>query len=256
MVQLQYANWLQFPKDWYLPSHAHDHHELIVIHAGAMTAKVGTTETVHARAGHTLLYRSGVPHEESAVGNVALKMVCISFTGTLDGDCENDLLANDPRGRARYLSAWLSELQAGPRSTASLGSGNALLSALLSDRHTSLRIGGTLVQRVQAYVSEHLHEQLTLARLADFVGLSPYHFARGFRATAGIPPMAFVRLRRIESAQVLLANPSIPLRVIASLVGFRDEFELSRVYKRVTGSSPRAGCKTTRFPPQRPRASR
>jgi transcriptional regulator GlxA family with amidase domain len=45
---------------------------------------------------------------------------------------------------------------------------------------------------------------------------------------------------RVERARVLLLTTSMPLRAIAPLVGFRDEFQLSRVFRQVAGHPPSA----------------
>jgi AraC-like DNA-binding protein len=51
--------------------------------------------------------------------------------------------------------------------------------------------------------------------------------------------MRFLREARVEAARDMLARTDQPLRVIAPQVGFADEFQLSRVFKRVTGRSPK-----------------
>jgi AraC family transcriptional regulator len=42
---------------------------------------------------------------------------------------------------------------------------------------------------------------LTLEQLAAVAGLSPYHFARQFKAATGLPPHQYVVARRVERAQ-------------------------------------------------------
>jgi transcriptional regulator GlxA family with amidase domain len=52
--------------------------------------------------------------------------------------------------------------------------------------------------------------------------------------------MAFVRRARIDAARALLQSTPLPLRAIAQRVGLSDAYELSRIFKRVTGIAPSA----------------
>src|SRR5262249_11998892 len=60
------------------------------------------------------------------------------------------------------------------------------------------------LRRVQLFVEANLHRPIRLQDLAARAALSPYHFARAFRTSAGATPRAFVESRRIERAKRLL----------------------------------------------------
>lgn len=238
-IRLRHAGQLRFPPDWTMGMHAHsDFHELIVLYGGALEVRIHDGPRYVGEAGQTFLYRRGVPHEEYSIGDEPIRMVCISFVGDLPRASEPDVIVSDTLGRARSLAAWMAELCA-DASRPDTAARDALMVALLSDRAAGQRPGADLVNRVQEYLREHLPERITLEDLAAHACVSPFHFARRFRAAAGVPPMAFVRRTRVEAARSLLTAPGLPLRRIAELVGFRDEFELSRVFKRVTGAAPR-----------------
>lgn len=79
-----------------------------------------------------------------------------------------------------------------------------------------------LVADTLAWIEGRLDERLTLARLADRAGLSPYHFSRLFTARMGLAPMAHVRARRlVRAARRLAAEPGLRLAVADS-----PDFEL------------------------------
>jgi AraC family transcriptional regulator len=67
---------------------------------------------------------------------------------------------------------------------------------------------GTLPRaRLRAVVESiegHLDVGPTLAEMAAVARLSPYHFARQFRAATGLPPHRYVIARRVERAKHLL----------------------------------------------------
>jgi AraC family transcriptional regulator len=56
------------------------------------------------------------------------------------------------------------------------------------------------LQRVRDYVEVHLDKDLSLTALADIACLSPYHFSRSFKESAGVGPQRYVIQRRLERA--------------------------------------------------------
>jgi AraC family transcriptional regulator len=93
---------------------------------------------------------------------------------------------------------------------------------------------GLLVQ----YVDENLDRNISLADLAGVVQLSVYHFLRKFRAEFGCPPHAYVMQRRIEQAKRQLARRDIPLKVVAADCGFSDQSHMTRLFRRLLGTTP------------------
>src|SRR5690606_38207047 len=141
-------------------------------------------------------------------------------------------IAPDGEGRVRMLARWMADLLpvAADDDRRTLV---ALMVALMAERKARTRGEDHLVQLVRRHLRDHLAEAVTLDDLADLACLSRYHFARRFRAAAGVSPMAFVRRLRVEAARGLLMTPGVPLRWVAQQVGLQDEFHLSRVFKRI-----------------------
>src|SRR5262249_55448460 len=97
------------------------------------------------------------------------------------------------------------------------------------------------LRAVVAYIEEHLDAGLTLAQLAAAAHLSPYHFARQFKAATGVPPHQYVIARRVARAQQLLhPDRDLSLAEIAVRVGFADQSQFSHHFKRVVGVTPSA----------------
>jgi AraC-like DNA-binding protein len=96
------------------------------------------------------------------------------------------------------------------------------------------------LRRVTEHISEHLDQDLTLAQLGAVVYMSPYHFARLFRRSTGVPPHQFVVRTRIDRAVTLLAARELSIARISRAVGFRTASHFSTVFRRVTGVTPRA----------------
>ena len=98
----------------------------------------------------------------------------------------------------------------------------------------------TTLRRVSTYIEEHLDEGLSLSAIAAVASLSPYHFARRFKASTGFAPHQYVIGRRIERAKLLLSTTNWSLTTIAHTVGFAHESHLALHFRRLTGLLPSA----------------
>ncbi len=96
------------------------------------------------------------------------------------------------------------------------------------------------LRAVVEFIEEHLGASPTLEQIAAVAGLSPYHFARQFKAATGLPPHQFVIARRVERARHLLQGGSdLPLADVAALAGFSDQSHFTQHFKRTVGVTPR-----------------
>jgi AraC family transcriptional regulator len=69
--------------------------------------------------------------------------------------------------------------------------------------------------------------------------LGEFHFARLFKQTTGLPPHQFVIHKRVERAKRLIAAGRLSLSQIAIDVGFSDQSQLNRHFKRLVGVTPK-----------------
>ena len=74
--------------------------------------------------------------------------------------------------------------------------------------------------------------------LAEFVGLSAWHFARAFKQTAGVPPHRFVLQSRVERVKHLLVETELPVAQIAVAAGFADQSHCARWFREIVGITP------------------
>jgi AraC family transcriptional regulator len=94
-------------------------------------------------------------------------------------------------------------------------------------------------KQVVDYVREKLCDaSLSLSDLARVAGVSPYHFAREFNKSVGMPLHRYLIRQRVERAQRLLRQSSETVADIAASVGFSDQSHLCRHFKRITGVTP------------------
>ena len=90
------------------------------------------------------------------------------------------------------------------------------------------------------YIEEHLEAGPTLEQMAAVARLSPFHFARQFKSSTGLPPHQYVIARRVERArQFLQAATDFSLAEVAAHAGFSDQSQFSHHFKRLIGVTPR-----------------
>jgi AraC family transcriptional regulator len=93
-------------------------------------------------------------------------------------------------------------------------------------------------RKTVAYIEEHLAEPISLAVLAQMVGLSPNYFCRAFSQSLGMPPQRYQLSQRIERAKTLLAKQGASVTDVGVSIGYSDTSAFSRAFRRVTGQSP------------------
>ena len=118
-----------------------------------------------------------------------------------------------------------------------------LIRRVLAPPQPARRRDGTLprakLRAVVEYVEDHLDAGPTLEQMAAVARLSPYHFARQFKAATGLPPHQYVILRRVERAkQLLQAGTDLSLAEVAAHAGFADQSQFTHHFKRVVGVTP------------------
>jgi AraC family transcriptional regulator len=91
---------------------------------------------------------------------------------------------------------------------------------------------------VYDYIESNLGQALTVTELAGVIGASPTHFARLFRQATGDSPYHYVRSRRLERAERLIASTQLSLASIAVAVGFSDQSHLNRVMRAERDVTP------------------
>jgi AraC family transcriptional regulator len=119
-----------------------------------------------------------------------------------------------------------------------------LLRKFAAPVQTDTSPGGTLpgnkLRAVTDYIHEHLDAELSLNHLAAVAHMSPYHFARLFKNSTGLPPHQYVITQRVERAKQLLRGSTRPtLAEVAADVGFADQSHFTRHFRRLVGITPR-----------------
>jgi len=94
------------------------------------------------------------------------------------------------------------------------------------------------INSVRLWIDEHLHEQLTLNRIATYNHSSPYHLQRVFKQQLGISPNRYIQKQRMNEAAQLLVTTKLSVAVIGVCVGMNNATYFITLFTKIMGLSP------------------
>ncbi len=96
-----------------------------------------------------------------------------------------------------------------------------------------------IVISVKKYISEHVEEKLTLNKVADVFNISPNYLSVLFSKHNDVGFNDYISQCKIEVAKKMMNKGTLKIYEISDTLGFESAFYFSRVFKKVTGVSPR-----------------
>ncbi|AKN30520.1 AraC family transcriptional regulator [Clostridium carboxidivorans P7] len=120
-----------------------------------------------------------------------------------------------------------------------------ILEELLLEIHDNLKrqdtnYSSTLkVEKIIKYLHENINKSITLKELSDLVSFSPSYLSRTFKDTTGYSIIEFFNKMKIDKAEALIMVGDKKIKEISELLGFKDEFYFSRLFKKIKGISPK-----------------
>ena len=94
------------------------------------------------------------------------------------------------------------------------------------------------INKVVAYINNHLDETLELKTLANEAALSDFHFHRIFKALKGEAIGGYITRLRLEATARLLRYTTVTIEEIAFNIGYETTASLSKAFKKQYGISP------------------
>ena len=94
------------------------------------------------------------------------------------------------------------------------------------------------INKVVAYINNHLDETLDLKTLANEAALSDFHFHRIFKALKGEAIGGYITRLRLEATARLLRYTALTIEEIAFNIGYETPASLSKAFKKQYGISP------------------
>ena len=95
------------------------------------------------------------------------------------------------------------------------------------------------IKKAVDFISENYEHHLTITDIANHLGVSRSHLYRVFMRHISQSPKAYLENYRIRQGSMLLRQTSMTVNEVASSVGYDDQLHFSKVFKKLTGLSPK-----------------
>lgn len=94
------------------------------------------------------------------------------------------------------------------------------------------------IVKAAVFAKSHYSEEIGPDEMAASSGMSRYHFTRQFKEWTNQTPVQYLTDIRIKKAKELLQNTKYSTEDIAGLTGYKNANYFTKVFKKVTGTSP------------------
>lgn len=95
-----------------------------------------------------------------------------------------------------------------------------------------------MIPRAVHYIYTNYSEKITLESVAAMVYLSPTYFSKLFKEEMHTSFITFINQVRVDQSKQLLRKGDMKLSEVATTVGFEDQSYFTKVFKKITGTSP------------------
>lgn len=115
----------------------------------------------------------------------------------------------------------------------------SILSTLSATENSASDRYVKLADDIESYLIENYNKNITNDILSKQFGFVPSYISRLFKKEKGISPSEYITKYRINLAtKILSENPSIMIKEVADMVGFKEAYYFSKTFKREMGMWP------------------
>ena len=96
----------------------------------------------------------------------------------------------------------------------------------------------SLSEKITHFLDQHLHNQISVTRLAEHCGTSERSLLRHFRTHFGNSPLGYIQHMRVERAKALLEATQLSFDEVVERCGYSDVPSFRKLFKRETSLTP------------------
>jgi AraC family transcriptional regulator of arabinose operon len=236
----------------YMQRNEHEDNLLMYCSSGSGFLQVAG-ERQPVNPGHLIILPKDTPHEYGSNEKTPWTLRWVHFSGSKAKDYIANLglqdqgyliaIGHHPKILADF-DALFSVRDTGYRMNALIHASHTLSQsltylALLTPSQLQQARNPIDLESIQAYMTANLHRELELGELAQQAHLSKYHFSKRYKELTGYSPIQHFIHLKMERACYLLDITSKTISNLALELGYDDPHYFSRLFKKVTGLSPR-----------------
>ncbi|MDO4298488.1 MAG: AraC family transcriptional regulator [Lachnospiraceae bacterium] len=94
------------------------------------------------------------------------------------------------------------------------------------------------ITKACCYITENCQKNLTLEEVAEYAGISKYHFSRSFKEYTQTSFCDYLAIQRIQKAIILFENPGISIAEAAFQSGFGSIASFNRCFRKYKNCTP------------------
>ena len=95
------------------------------------------------------------------------------------------------------------------------------------------------LQKAVTFMNEHFTESITLDEIISHAKLTKTHFFALFHEAYNMTPWEYINIKRIDHALQMLRSSDLTVLNIAMQCGYNNTANFNRIFKKVTGITPR-----------------
>jgi AraC-like DNA-binding protein/mannose-6-phosphate isomerase-like protein (cupin superfamily) len=234
--KLIYVGCFNLKPTWKMKKHSHTFHEMEIIIRGSTYVKTLKND-IYANPGDILFFRSGVTHKPQSNSNNPVESIVIQWERK--GKTDLPVKSHDTNKKIRFLAQWLFEEKQSKSPYKSLLQKQIFGMILTELKNISVyKKENPIIGKIRNFMREHLKKQLTLEDLANYAGMSKYHFLKNHKKLTGLTPMDDLRTIRVKAAKDMIFTTDLSLKTISAEVGFANRQHFSRIFREHFGSPP------------------
>ncbi len=93
-------------------------------------------------------------------------------------------------------------------------------------------------KEVKKYIREHMVDNISMTSIAEELHFNPQYLMRAFKNKTGVSIVAYITQSRMDTAKKILRETDLPIKIVASMVGYDDYAYFTRVFRKEVEISP------------------
>jgi two-component system response regulator YesN len=96
-----------------------------------------------------------------------------------------------------------------------------------------------IARQAQEYIDANYSEPLSLSTLSELFYIDNSSLSRAFKKSTGVNLTFYITQKRVEQAKKYLISGKLNIKEVSQLTGYEDYAYFSRIFKKMTGVSPK-----------------